>query len=561
MSYKPESLFSIVGRINQTLFLPHIQRPFVWEEDQMLRLFDSLMRGYPIQTLLFWRTKDQIKPRRFMDTIDWDADLHALYKEELADAGREKTLVLDGQQRLQSLYAMFGGAIHDRAGAREAWFDVISGDPAAPGEMKFTLVFALGSPGPTYYRLRNLLGKDEQKNANSLAREINTFLDSQLNDTGDAREDRKERVRDNISQLVSLMLEEKHFWIQTLDGVANNYPYQRILEIFVRVNSGGTKLEPADLMFATIKVGWDNAEAEIEDTVTLLNQNTTLHFDKSVILKALVLVNGAGSVLSPDKFDNRALVAKIDANWAKADAAFAELRDFIVRDLCLYTDKVVRSYLSFIPLFHYLYLHPRPDPNNRALMKSFFYRAQLFSWFRSGTDSRLDKLNEIVAGAADCTFPLAAIKAWGTGPLGLQVDLTASDLILSRHRQLLLNLLYVETQSGSAFNVAATENEPHIDHIYPRSQLAKLGLTSAEINHIGNFRYIGASDNKRKRAELPDSYFSKLKAANIDIKRHLLLDEFAQDPTKMVYDVPTYTRFRDARAAEILCIATKVVNI
>jgi hypothetical protein len=314
-------------------------------------------------------------------------------------------------------------------------------------------------------------------------------------------------------------------------------------------------------MFATIKVGWDNAEAEIEDTVTLLNQNTTLHFDKSVILKALVLVNGAGSVLSPDKFDNRALVAKIDANWAKADAAFAELRDFIVRDLCLYTDKVVRSYLSFIPLFHYLYLHPRPDPNNRALMKSFFYRAQLFSWFRSGTDSRLDKLNEIVAGAADCTFPLAAIKAWGTGPLGLQVDLTASDLILSRHRQLLLNLLYVETQSGSAFNVAATENEPHIDHIYPRSQLAKLGLTSAEINHIGNFRYIGASDNKRKRAELPDSYFSKLKAANIDIKRHLLLDEFAQDPTKMVYDVPTYTRFRDARAAEILCIATKVVNI
>jgi uncharacterized protein with ParB-like and HNH nuclease domain len=77
MSYKPRTLFRLIDETNKALFLPHIQRPFVWEEDQMIRLFDSLMRNYPIQTLLFWRTKDEIKARKFMEQIDWDADRHA----------------------------------------------------------------------------------------------------------------------------------------------------------------------------------------------------------------------------------------------------------------------------------------------------------------------------------------------------------------------------------------------------------------------------------------------------------------------------------------------------
>src|SRR5438552_9520740 len=105
MSYKPDSLFSLLEQLNVSIFLPHIQRPFVWEEDQMRRLFDSLMRNYPIQTLLFWRTKDAIKARRFMQTIEWDAVLSELYDKSRSAKDVEKTFVLDGQQRLQTLYS------------------------------------------------------------------------------------------------------------------------------------------------------------------------------------------------------------------------------------------------------------------------------------------------------------------------------------------------------------------------------------------------------------------------------------------------------------------------
>ncbi|MBA0223646.1 DUF262 domain-containing protein, partial [Stenotrophomonas maltophilia] len=79
MSYKPKTLFRLIEDINTSLYLPHIQRPFVWDEEQMVKLFDSLMRNYPIQTLLFWRTKDEIKAREFMDVVDWDADLSDHY--------------------------------------------------------------------------------------------------------------------------------------------------------------------------------------------------------------------------------------------------------------------------------------------------------------------------------------------------------------------------------------------------------------------------------------------------------------------------------------------------
>jgi uncharacterized protein with ParB-like and HNH nuclease domain len=62
MSYKSRSLFRLLEDIDaDRLLLPHIQRPFVWEREQMERLFESLMRNYPIQTFLLWRTKEEIR--------------------------------------------------------------------------------------------------------------------------------------------------------------------------------------------------------------------------------------------------------------------------------------------------------------------------------------------------------------------------------------------------------------------------------------------------------------------------------------------------------------------
>ena len=197
----------------------------------MLKLFDSLMRNYPIQTLLFWRTKDEIKARKFMEQVAWDADLSDFYDPNMSKAGIEKVFVLDGQQRIQTLYAIFFGAINSTDNQRaEAYFDTSSG--IAPDEqgLMYPLQFSKASLNLPWYRVADAIGKDGQKNAEELADRINDSLDllnaasppAQQESLQDAKA-REKRVRRNMSQLVSLLREEKHFWIQELDGVANEF--------------------------------------------------------------------------------------------------------------------------------------------------------------------------------------------------------------------------------------------------------------------------------------------------------------------------------------------------
>ena len=563
MSYKPRSLFRMIEDIDQnTLLMPHIQRPFVWSAEQMRRLFDSLMRDYPIQTLLFWRTKDEIKARRFMRDIEWDPELSRYYDKEKSQEHVEKVFVLDGQQRLQTLYAMFAGAIEGKDGKTSlcAWVDVTrGGDPDDDG-LVHDLRFMAESKGPGWYRLPDLLGKDKGRNAEEIANDLNDTLDDCLDDEGEQRKFRHRRVRISVSQMVSLLREDKHFWVQELDGVASKYPYERVLDIFVRVNSGGTKLDAADLMFAAMKEGWDEIEERIEEIVGMLNQ-TSLSFDKSNVLNCLTVAHGKGAELTPARFTSREgeeLLQRIGAEWDRAEKCFCQLRDFIKNDLKLYSNKVVRSYGSFVPLFDFLYHNKAPDERSRGRMRAYYYKAQLFNWFRSGTDSLLATLHGIVGKPLRDGFPIQEVKTFIRRRAPVELE---PDQMSMRDRYILLNLVYVEAHGSSPFDVRYKGNEPQVDHIYPQSSLrSQLGLTTDEINHLGNYRYVGATDNIRKRAEKPDSYFARLKAQGVPIEKHLLLPEHSKDPAKLRWSEADYRSFRDQRFEKIYEIVRKVVD-
>src|SRR5438128_3577206 len=100
------SLRKIVSYLNNPdedggFWLPNIQRPFVWGEDQICRLFDSILREYPISTLLIWKTDSTIRRRKFIDNWNSTIRLTDFY---VPESKKKKCLVLDGQQRLQSLF-------------------------------------------------------------------------------------------------------------------------------------------------------------------------------------------------------------------------------------------------------------------------------------------------------------------------------------------------------------------------------------------------------------------------------------------------------------------------
>jgi hypothetical protein len=356
MSYKPRTLFRILEDTNRNeLLLPHIQRPFVWEEDQMIRLFDSLMRNYPIQTLLFWRTKEFIKARKFMPVIDRDIELSTLYDAAKSAEGVEKTFVLDGQQRIQTLHAIFCGGILGPTGRKaEAYFDVTAGGTEINGgDLLYKIQFSETPLILPAYRICNMLELDSQKDAASIADDLNDKLDALLSESAESRKAREKRVRRNMSQLSSLLREDKYFWIEELDGVANEFAYRKILDIFVRVNSGGTKLTAADLMFAAMKEGWEDIEENLEHTVEMLNDGR-LSFDTTFALKAMITALGQGPETNSEKFTGargEALLKKLKENWPKSETTFQQLRDFIEHDIRLFSDKVIFSLWPKTPYF------------------------------------------------------------------------------------------------------------------------------------------------------------------------------------------------------------------
>jgi hypothetical protein len=534
------------------LLLPHIQRAFVWEDDQMERLFDSLMRGYPIQTLLFWKTKDEIRARRFMAPIDRDIELSELYDVARSAAGREKTFVLDGQQRLQTLHALFRGGVKGGDGVvRHAYMDITSGGaPEETGDLLHKLSYSAEELPLPSVRLSDLASRLGSRRHADLAYDLADQLQASHPLAPDAHRARERLIGINIGQLNSILHEDKHFWIDELDGITQKYPYQRVLEIFVRVNSGGTKLTAGDLMFAAMKEGWDDIEERVDQTVEMLRDGR-LDISKELVLKCLLLIEGEGAEVQNEKFlgeRGRLILARMEEHWDRAEVAFRELRDFMVHELRLSSDRIVKTYNALIPLFVYLYRHPQPTPAVRRRMAAYFYKAQLFGWFGARGDPTLNALCRIIEETQTKDFPLEAIKDYFRSTRHSSVELSPYHLDNKSVRPLLLNIVYLDTFGGSPFDVAFRGNEPHVDHIYPQYMLrSRLGCGSAEINDIGNLRLVGATDNIRKRAQLPADYFGELKHRKVPVAKHLLVPEFGDDPKTLVFDRPTYDRFRNER--------------
>src|SRR5690348_9618656 len=104
MNYTAETVHQSIKKLNRKYFLPALQREFVWKEPQITRLFDSLMRGYPISSLLFWKPRRRAATTwpsyKFVDTVKAGGTPNEIAN---LNGARGPVFVLDGQQRLTAL--------------------------------------------------------------------------------------------------------------------------------------------------------------------------------------------------------------------------------------------------------------------------------------------------------------------------------------------------------------------------------------------------------------------------------------------------------------------------
>lgn len=527
---------------NGGFWLPNIQRPFVWKEEQIERLFDSLMRKYPISTLLVWKTKSNIKHRKFIDNYSSSIRLTHYY---VPENDKAKLLVLDGQQRLQSLFIGLRGSYE----GKELYLNILSGDLAAPEDIRFKFKFLDKEKAAfPFVKFKDLVFSEDR--INRLSRKVVESCEHELTQ---AQED---RIEDNIGQMFHVFREESVVVYQELDSIDNPDAYTEndVVEIFIRANDGGTKLGKSDLLFSLLTSSWEDAEEKMEELLGELNRHG-YRFTRDFILKACLTLLGKGSRYDVAKFRDGTTKESIIENWYEISSAIKDVKDFLYGKTFIRTDKALPSYLGLIPVMYYRYKYPEKWRSIKDL-NTYILRTLLTGSFSGTPDNLIDKcINHINKNDNfDTTQMFGIIRADGRN-----LDITAETILNRRYGSkdihILFNMWYEQFNYTPAFN----NNMPQVDHIFPQSYLRAvkdanpetgtlnvMRYKAADRDQIGNCMLLTTSENGSggKTDTLPTDWFADKSDEYLEM--HLIPKD------KKLWKIENFEKFIEARNKLIL---------
>jgi uncharacterized protein with ParB-like and HNH nuclease domain len=542
MKYESLSIKKAVEMIDEKkLLLPHIQRPFVWKYDQIKNLFDSILRQYPINTMLFWKTKEDVQIRRFIDNYIEGMNVQDTYLKTSEYQNKEKWLVLDGQQRLQTLYIALKGTFEKK----ELYFDILSGKiPVFDG--KSELLYLVEYMTKEEVNQKNLEDNNHYwilLKAIVLSDESSTVIKrailKEINRTEEETKKIEEIVEDNVALIKNLFAENELLFHYSIDSITKPRSYDEVLEIFVRSNSGGTVLSKSDLMFSLIKLNWGTAEEDFEDLLSMINRQGTFSFDKDFILKASLVWLGKGAKYEVAKFkgnDGEKNLKEIQQKWPEIEKSFLWLQDFLAYAR-ITSDTILPSYNALIPIIYYASLRGCKivSPKVKYNMKTWLYRALLNGNFSGQSDRAIDNSAEAVLKNSTIDyFPFKEIDEKMV-KLKRKVDVDVS--IIDSNEYLILNMIYLFNNQIVNFDPRLLGNSPEIDHIFPKSKMTHTyKQPSAIVNNIGNYMFLEKTLNIEKTNIMPEKYFPQAIAEQPEFfKRNFIpVDPELHKPEKFV---------------------------
>ncbi|WP_420407482.1 GmrSD restriction endonuclease domain-containing protein [Hoeflea sp.] len=217
--------------------LPDIQRPFVWSNAKVRDLFDSMYKGFPVGYLLFWENAA-------VDGVRQIGDGNKAHKVP-------NRLIVDGQQRLTSLYAVFRGRRVLDANYAERQIEVAFN----PRTSRFDVADAAIRRDPEW--IANI--SDLWSSTRSSRKIVNDYIE-QASRKAPLTEDEEEIIAHNLDRLFDL---QKYPF--TALEIASSVDEEQVADIFVRINSEGVKLNQADFILTLLSVFWDEGRKELED--------------------------------------------------------------------------------------------------------------------------------------------------------------------------------------------------------------------------------------------------------------------------------------------------------
>src|SRR5574344_2061187 len=582
MAYEtPITIAEVMKNISADRYvLPSIQREYVWDTDQIETLFDSLMRNYPIGTFLFWEiNKEHVNDYDFYGFIRNYHEKKSVHNKKINLKGSDGvTAVLDGQQRLTSIYLGLKVTY-----AYKLKYLSRNNENAYPVRKLYLNLLSSPEESDNEFDFRFLSEKEVQNDQNTYWFEVGKILDMQ--EDGDV----SIFVSDNISYSEEFQYtrEQSRFAINALSKLYNvinkagmiSYYRERtveldkVLNIFIRVNSGGTKLSYSDLLLSIASAQWETHDAREEITEFVDDVNAIgdgFRINKDFVLKtALVLSDFSNIAFKVDNF-NKQNMMKIESRWDDIKKAIKQA--VLLVSSYGYSGETLTSNNALIPIAYYLMKIGMPDnfvdsgttKANREKIKKWLIRSLLKKVFSGQPDNVLRPIRDIVRANGTNDFPTDQImdKFKGTNK---SIQFTEDDI-----DEYLLRLKYGKSETLSTLMLLYPSldfsNKFHEDHIYPKSKFTKPYLRKMNIaedkldeyidtvNDISNLQLLAAQLNEEKLATDFNKWFGEQYLTDSDKIQYRTINYMPD----MVYTYENYSAFvkgrRDLLKAQLIKI-------
>ena len=556
--------------LKHELVLPAIQREFVWRPEQICRFFDSLMQGYPFGTFLYWRVNPENSGN--FNFFGFVRDYHQRDNPHCPPLrpmpNRQLIAVLDGQQRLTALNVGLCGSMsiklpykhwksHDAFPERKLYLNLIwrpDEDDEEDDEegLKYRFSFLtdkeLGESklGECWYPVGDILFLENAGPA------MNRWLNERLP---------QEQVTPAFDTLFELY-QVVHTKLLIAYYQETGQELDKALQIFIRMNAGGTPLSYSDLLLSIAVAQWKEHDArkEIHDLVDDLNGvGNGFNFSKDLVLKAGLMLSDIGSVgFKVDNF-NRKNMYTFESNWGEIKRALM-LTVRLVESFG-FTDRSLTAHSAILPIAYYLYkkkpgdsflTHTSFEPDRKDI-REWLMRSLLKSGiWGSGLDTLLTGLRRTLAESDFVAFPVARIRE-EMARRGRELEFHDEEIedlvdmrINDRLTFALLSLLFPFVDLRYQF---------HVDHIFPSARfsnrrLKEAGVSEEELSSfrerkdgLANLQLLDGAMNMEKNAAMPAVWLSKI---HTDETSRRVYEEL-----HLLGDVPEsiteFTTFFDAR--------------
>lgn len=483
------------------LKIPQFQREFVWDLKSSARLIDSIVKGYPVGTFIFWKTKERLRSVRNIGNLNLPEP----------PQGDFVNFVLDGQQRITSLYASIQGVSVTRADGKTEDFSEIYVDLEAKPDESVVITAIEGRSSKELIKLKDLIFGG-----------VTFFIEFEKK--------YHPKIEDYQRRIQSY-----NFSVIQVDEV----PIEVATDIFTRINVGGKSLTLFEIMVAKtydFEKNFDLSD-RFEKLIEKLRTVDYETISSATILQTIsILIKKEckrGTILKIEK-------EKFVDNWESAVDAIERAIDYFRGYYRIPVSQLLPYYSLIVPFAYFFYHHPdKPTGKMKDYLEDFFWRVALSGRYSSGTEGklaqdvkRIDKILKEELPEYDWAISTNPEFIKNNGWFSAGKSYVKGILCIYAYHQ---PKSFIDNSIVHINNDWLKQaNSKNYHHFFPKAYLEKKDKNDWRINHVLNITIVDDHLNKREiKAKAPSVYMSEFKKKNPNhlnetMKTHLIddLDSF-----------------------------------